>query len=46
MKKMGYVYYTEDALRAAKDDIVTIAERERLTAHANSIRVRFEETGV
>ncbi len=46
VKKMGYVYYTEDALRAAKDDIVTIAERERLTAHANSIRVRFEETGV
>ncbi len=43
VKKMGYMYYTEDALRAAKDDIVLIAERERLTAHANSIKVRFEE---
>ena len=34
--------YTEDALRAAKDDIVLIAEREGLTAHANAIKVRFE----
>ena len=42
VKKMGYIYYTEDALRAAKDDIVTIAEREQLTAHANSVKVRFE----
>lgn len=42
VKKMGYIYYTETALRAAKDDIVTIAERERLTAHANAVKVRFE----
>lgn len=42
VKKMGYMYYTEEALRAAKDDIVAIAERESLTAHANSIKVRFE----
>ncbi len=42
VKKMGYIYYTEDALRAAKDDIVIIAEREQLTAHANSVKVRFE----
>jgi len=42
VKKMGYIYYTEEALAAAKDDIVTIAEREQLTAHANSIKVRFE----
>ncbi len=44
VKKMGYIYYTKEALAAAKDDIVTIAEREQLTAHANSIKVRFEET--
>lgn len=42
VKKMGYMYYTKDALSAAKGDIVTIAEREQLTAHANSIKIRFE----
>ncbi|MBQ5657906.1 MAG: histidinol dehydrogenase [Peptococcaceae bacterium] len=43
IKKSSYIYYTEDALRAAHDDIVCIAEREQLTAHANSIKVRFEK---
>ena len=33
----------EDALEKAKDDIITFAEAEGLTAHANSIRVRFED---
>lgn len=42
IKKSSYIYYTEGALRTAKDDIVCIAEREKLTAHANSIKVRFE----
>lgn len=42
IKKSSYIYYTEDALRAAHDDIVCIAEREQLTAHANAIKVRFE----
>ncbi len=42
-KRTGYTYYTEDALRQAKDDIVLIAEREGLTAHANAIKVRFED---
>lgn len=41
VKKSSFIYYTEDALRKAKDDIVTIAESEGLTAHANSIKVRF-----
>ena len=41
-KRTAYTYYTEDALREAKDDIVLIAEREGLTAHANAIKVRFE----
>ncbi|MEG1447735.1 MAG: histidinol dehydrogenase, partial [Oscillospiraceae bacterium] len=36
------IYYTENALKKAKDDIVTIADKEGLTAHANSIKVRFE----
>ncbi len=45
VKRSSFIYYTEDALREAKDDIVCIANREGLTAHANSITVRFEEGG-
>lgn len=41
-KRSSYIYYTEEALAEAKDDIVLIAEREGLTAHANAIKVRFE----
>ena len=41
VKKTSYIYYTEDALREASGDIVTLAEKEGLTAHANSIKVRF-----
>ena len=41
-KRSSYIYYTEEALREAKDDIVLIAEKEGLTAHANAIKVRFE----
>ncbi|MBR6044632.1 MAG: histidinol dehydrogenase [Ruminococcus sp.] len=41
-KRSSFIYYTEDALREAKDDIVLIAEKEGLTAHANAIKVRFE----
>ena len=41
VKKTGFMYYTEQALREAKDDIVCLAEAEGLTAHANSIEVRF-----
>ena len=43
IKKSSYTYYTEDALRAAKEDIICIAQYEQLTAHANSIKVRFED---
>lgn len=41
VKKSSFIYYTEDALKEAKDDIITLAESEGLTAHANSIKVRF-----
>lgn len=41
-KRSSYIYYTEEALREAHDDIVLIAEKEGLTAHANAIKVRFE----
>ncbi len=42
IKRSSYTYYTRDALLEAKDDIVLIANREGLTAHANAITVRFE----
>ena len=41
IKKSSYIYYTEEALFHAKDDIMLLAQKEGLTAHANSIRVRF-----
>ena len=41
IKKTSYIYYTEEALKDASKDIVTLAEKEGLTAHANSIKVRF-----
>ena len=41
LKKSSFLYYTKEALAQAQDDIVRIAEREQLTAHANSIQVRF-----
>lgn len=40
-KRSSYIYYTEDALCEAKDDIMLIAKKEGLTAHANAIKVRF-----
>lgn len=43
VKKSSFIYYTEDALRGAHDDIVKLAETEGLTAHANAIKVRFPE---
>lgn len=45
MKKTSIISYSEDALRRAHKDIELFAEKEGLTAHANSIRVRFEERG-
>ena len=42
IKKSSIIYYSKKALEPAKDDIIKFAEIESLTAHANSIRVRFE----
>lgn len=42
-KRSSFIYYTREALEDAKDDIVLIAEKEGLTAHANAIKVRFEK---
>lgn len=42
VKKSSFIYYTPQELRNAKDDIIKLADTEGLTAHANSIKVRFE----
>lgn len=43
VKKSSFIYYTEEALKKDADDIVRFANTEGLTAHANSIIVRFED---
>ena len=43
VKKSSIIYYSRQALKRDADDIITFAEAESLTAHANSIKVRFED---
>lgn len=43
IKKSSIIYYSRQALEPVKDDIIRFAESEFLTAHANSIKVRFED---
>ena len=43
VKKSSIVYYSREALEAVHEDIETFAKAEQLTAHANSIAVRFEK---
>ena len=43
IKKSSIIYYSKDALKAVHKDIEAFAEAEQLTAHANSIAVRFED---
>ncbi|MDR0853608.1 MAG: histidinol dehydrogenase [Clostridiales Family XIII bacterium] len=42
IKRTSYTYYTKEKLEAAKDDIMKIGNVEGLTAHVNSIKIRFE----
>ncbi|MFR8683638.1 MAG: histidinol dehydrogenase [Enterocloster sp.] len=42
IKKSSIIYYSREALKKAHRDIEDFAEAEHLTAHANSVRVRFE----
>ncbi len=42
IKKSSIIYYSREALETIHKDIEAFAEAEHLTAHANSIRVRFE----
>ena len=43
VKKSSVIYYSRDALEKIHTDIETFAKAEQLTAHANSIAVRFEK---
>lgn len=43
IKKSSIISYSKEALEAVYQDIAQFAECEKLTAHANSVRVRFEE---
>lgn len=43
VKKSSVIYYSEEALRAVHREIESFAQAEELTAHANSIAVRFEK---
>lgn len=42
IKKSSVIYYSKEALEEVYKDIVDFAKSEQLTAHANSISVRFE----
>ena len=43
VKKSSIIYYSKEALEPVHKDIIAFANAEQLTAHANSISVRFEE---
>lgn len=43
IKKSSIISYSKSALEKIHTDIETFAEAEHLTAHANSIKVRFEQ---
>ena len=42
IKKSSIISFNKDALSNLKDDIITFATAEQLTAHANAVRVRFD----
>lgn len=42
VKKSSIIYYSKEALSEVHEDIEAFATSEQLTAHANSIHVRFE----
>jgi histidinol dehydrogenase len=40
IKKTSLIYYSREALKENKDDIVRFAENEGLTGHANAVKIR------
>ena len=43
VKKTQFIYYSEDALLAAADDVAAFARQEGLTGHARSVTIRKEK---
>ena len=43
MKKSSFVYYSKDKLLEQGGDIIKFAESEKLTAHANAVKVRLDK---
>ena len=43
IKKSSVIYYSREALEPVHKDIEFFANQEQLTAHANSMKVRFED---
>ncbi|MCC8130016.1 MAG: histidinol dehydrogenase [Clostridiales bacterium] len=43
LKSMSVIRFDQHSLAGLKDEIITFAQAEHLTAHANSIQVRFEQ---
>lgn len=43
IKRTSCTFYTKHALEASQDDILEISTKEGLTAHGNSIKIRFSE---
>lgn len=44
LKRRSYTYYTKEALALAKKHIQTIADREGLSAHGQSVNIRFSDS--
>jgi len=42
VKKSSFTYYTKEALKEVKDRVIDFAEKEGLSAHAESVRIRFK----
>ena len=43
IKKSSFIYYSEDALLSAADDVVRFAEKEGLQAHGRAVSKRKEK---
>ncbi len=43
VKKSSYLYYTKEALQDVSENVYDFAMREGLQAHANSVKIRFEQ---
>ncbi|MPM96402.1 Histidinol dehydrogenase [bioreactor metagenome] len=45
LKSMSVIEYDQSALEAVAGSIITLANSEQLTGHANSVQIRFEPEG-